>query len=130
MKHWDESTKKQFINICKVNVILTVIENIGFLLLGHWDYSVLAGSLLGLGMTTLFFYSINVSVQKALGYGDPDMAQKSIRASGTGRTLMMAVGIFIAIKVPAINWIAAVIPLVFTRISIMVLHLDPKGEEE
>lgn len=119
---------ENFYKVSKINIILTVIENIGFLVFGHWDFTVLLGSILGLGITTMFFYSICVSVPKALSYADPDMAQKSIKASRTYRTIMMAVGLLIAIKLPFFNAFAAMIPLLFTRISIMVINF--KGEEE
>ncbi len=121
---------KNFYKVSKVNVVLTVIENIGFLILGHWDITVLLGSLLGLGMTTAFFYSICVSVPKALSHDDPDMAQKSIRASRSYRTIMMAVGLLLAIKLPFFNAFAAMIPLVFTRISIMVINFNGEEEDE
>lgn len=119
---------KNFYTVSKINIILTVIENIGFLFFSHWDYTVLLGSLLGLGITTMFFYSICVSVPKALSFADPDMARKSIKASRTYRTIMMAVGMLVAIKLPVFNAFAAMIPLLFTRISIMILNF--KGEEE
>lgn len=119
---------KNFYSVSKINIILTVIENIGFLFFSHWDYTVLLGSLLGLGITTMFFYSICVSVPKALSFADPDMARKSIKASRTYRTIMMAVGMLVAIKLPVFNAFAAMIPLLFTRISIMILNF--KGEEE
>ena len=123
-KNIDES----FFKVSKINILLTVIENIGFAVFGYWDYTVLLGSLLGLLITTVFFYSICVSVPKALQYGDADLAQKSIKASRSLRTIVMAVGLVIAIKVPLFNMYAAMIPLLFTRISITLLNL--KGEEE
>ena len=123
-KNIDES----FFKVSKINILLTVIENIGFAVFGYWDHTVLLGSLLGLLITTVFFYSICVSVPKALQYGDAGLAQKSIKASRSLRTIVMAVGLIIAIKVPLFNMYAAMIPLLFTRISIALLNL--KGEEE
>ena len=117
-----------FFKVSKINILLTVIENIGFAVFGYWNYTVLLGSLLGLFITTVFFYSICVSVPKALRYGDADLAQKSIKASRSLRTIVMAVGLFIAIKLPWFDMYAAMIPLLFTRISIALLNL--KGEEE
>ncbi|MBQ3008896.1 MAG: ATP synthase subunit I [Oscillospiraceae bacterium] len=119
---------ESFGKVTKVNMILTAVENIGFLVFGHWDYTVLLGSLWGLGMTTLFFYMICVSVPRALSTDDPDIATKRLRNSQMERTAMLAVGIFIALKVPHINWPAALIPLLFTRISITLLHLDREEE--
>ena len=123
-KNIDES----FFKVSKINILLTVIENIGFAVFGYWDYTVLLGSLLGLLITTVFFYSICVSVPKALQYGDAELAQKSIRASGSLRTVIMAVGLIAAIKLPWFNLYATAIPLVFTRISIALLNA--KGEED
>ena len=124
LKNIDES----FFKVSKINILLTVIENIGFVVLGRWDYTVLLGSLLGLAITTVFFWSICVSVPKALQYGDAELAQKSIRASRSVRSVVMAVGLLVAIKVPLFNMFAAMIPLVFTRVSIALLNL--KGEED
>ncbi len=119
-----------FMKVSKFNVLLTVILNIVFRIIGKWDYTVLLGSILGLIITTYFYYSICVSVPKALEYGDPELAQKSIRASRSMRTIVMAVGLIIAIKLPWFNICATVVPLLFTRISIAFLHFDTDGEEE
>lgn len=119
-----------FMKVSKFNIALTVILNIVFRVIGRWDYTVLLGSLLGLIITTYFYYSICVSVPKALGYGDPELAQKSIRASRSMRTIVMAVGLIVAIKLPWFNLWATVIPLLFTRISIAMLHIENVGEEE
>ncbi len=119
---------KNFFKVSKINILLTVIENIGFRLFGRWDYTVLLGSLLGLMLTEMFFYSICVSVPKALNYGDAELAQKSIKLSGTVRSVIMAVGLLLAIKLPFFNMFATMIPLLFTRISIALLNA--KGEED
>lgn len=119
---------ENFGKVTKVNAILTAIENAGFLVFGRWNYTVLLGSLWGLGMTTLFFYMICVSVPRALSTDDPDIAAKRLRNSQMERTAMLAVGVFIALKFPHIYWPAALIPLLFTRISITLLHLDREEE--
>lgn len=121
---------ENFAKVSRINILLTVAENIAFLVLGYWDYKVLLGSLLGLLTTTLFFWSICVSVPKALSYGDPELAQKSIRASRQVRTAIMAVCMIVAFKVPVFNWIAALIPLLFTRISISFLNFAREEEAE
>lgn len=121
---------ENFFRVSKINIVLTVIENAGFLLAGYWNLKVLAGSLWGLALTTAFFYSICVSVPKALSYGDSELAQKSIRASRLYRNIMLAIGVVIAMKVPVFNPWAAMIPLLFTRISISVLNFRREEETE
>ena len=119
---------KNFAKVTKVNAILTVRENIGFFVFGRWDYTVVLGSLWGLAMTTIFFYSICVSVPRILAIGDADIAAKRMRTSQMERSVIMGVGIFAAIKIPQIYWPAALIPLLFTRISINLLHLEREEE--
>ncbi len=117
---------KNFEKVTKFNILLTVIENIIFFLVKKWDYTVLTGSLWGLVMTSVFFYMICVSVPRALAMEDPDIAAKRIRASQLERLGVLAVGIFAAIKISWINWPAALIPLLFTRISIVLLNFTDK----
>lgn len=119
---------KNFEKVTKVNVILTIIENIVFFVIGRWNHTVLIGSLWGLALTCIFFYMICVSVPRALAMEDPDLAAKHMRTSQLERTRILGVGIFVAIKAPFIYWPAALIPLLFTRISISVLHLEREEE--
>ena len=130
MQNNSHKLDENFFKVSKVNIALTIVENIVFRVLGYWEIKVLAGSLWGLALTTAFFYSICVSVPKALAYGDPELAQKSIRASRTYRNIMLAVGVVIAMKVPVFNRWAAMIPLLFTRISISVLNFTREEEAE
>ena len=130
MQNSNHKIDENFFKVTKINIALTIVENIAFAVLGYWSIKVLAGSVWGLALTTAFFYSICISVPKALAYGDPELAQKSIRASRSVRTIVMAVGLIIAIKVPIFNMWAAMIPLLFTRISIAFLYINTDGEEE
>lgn len=119
---------KNFEKVAKSNAVLTALENIGFLVFGRWSYTVLLGSLWGFLMTTIFFYMICVSVPRALALEDPDEASKRIRASRMERTAVLTIGIIAAIKFPYFYWPAALIPLLFTRISISLLHLEREEE--
>lgn len=121
---------KHFVKVTKFNVVLTAVENVVFLLLGKWDFTVLIGSLWGLLMTSLYFYLICVSVPRALNNEDPNVARKHIQATYIERMLVVILGVVIAFKVSFIHSWAAVIPLLFTRISISVLYYNNSGEEE
>lgn len=130
MQNSNHKIDENFFKVTKINIVLTIAENIAFAVLGYWSIKVLAGSVWGLALTTAFFYSICISVPKALAYGDPELAQKSIRASRTFRNIMLAVGVVIAMKVPVFDRWAAMIPLLFTRISISVLNFRREEETE
>lgn len=121
---------KHFVKVTKFNAVLTAVENVVFLLLSKWDFTVLIGSLWGLLMTSLYFYLICVSVPRALNNEDPNVARKHIQATYIERMLIVVLGVVIAFKVPFIHSWAAVIPLLFTRISISILYYKNNGEEE
>lgn len=118
---------KQFEKVTKINVVLTAIENAAFLLLGKWDITVLIGSVWGLILTSIFFYQICISIPKALEM-EPEVASKHVKSGQVERLLILGIGIVGAFKLDFINRWAAIIPLLFTRISIMIMNF--KGEEE
>lgn len=121
---------KHFVRVTKFNAVLTAVENVVFLLLSKWDFTVLIGSLWGLLMTSAYFYLICVSVPRALNNTDANVARKHIQATYLERMLVIALGVIIAFKVSFIHSWAAVIPLLFTRISISILYYKNNGEEE
>lgn len=129
MRKMDSNVIKQFEKVSGLNFALTVVENIVFLMLKKWDYTVLLGSLWGFVIACVFFYLICTSVTKALESEDPEIASKYMRATYIERMLVMAGGIIVALKVSVFNWIAAVIPLLFTRLSITLLHNKIVEEE-
>lgn len=123
-------TKKHFKKVSMVNLALTAVENVVFLLLKKWDIAVLLGSLWGFAMTCIFFYLICISVPRALASEDPEVAQKYMRVTYIERMLILLVGVVLAFKLPFINGVAALIPLLFTRLSITLLHSKLESEEE
>ncbi len=128
MKNMRPEVAHQFNEISKINFILTAIENLGFIIFAKWDYTVLIGSLWGLLMTEIFFYLISVTVPKALRYGDTEMAQKAVRVSNIERLFILGVGIVMAFKLNFINAVAALIPLLFTGISIKIYNFRRREE--
>ena len=128
MSKMDPAAVKQFEKVTKLNFVLTAIENIVFMVMGKWDVTVLLGSLWGLALTSFFFYRICITIPQALHMEDADLAAKHVTNSQTERLLVLGVGIVAAFKLEFINRWAAIIPLIFTRISIIILNF--KGEEE
>lgn len=127
MSKFDPVVISQAKQISAINLILTAIENVVFLVLGKWDYTVLLGSLFGWFIACLVFVLIGVSVQKAM-QKDSHEAQNYMKLTYMGRMAVMAAGIFLAIKLSIFNWIAAILPLAFTRISIALLNLKKKED--
>ena len=128
MRITDPVALKQFKRVVKINSLLTIIENIGFLIFGKWDYTVLLGSLWGLLLACFFFYKICVSVPQILNMENPNMASRHAVTSQTQRLFVTGAGIFVAFKVSFINAMAAIIPLFFTRVAIVLINLIYKEE--
>ncbi len=120
---------KNFIKVTKINIILTIIENIGFFAYGYWNIKVLIGSIWGLALTSLFFFMICVSIEQILRPENSEDAAKMLKKGQGMRMLVLAVGIVGALKRPFLYWPAALIPLIFTRISAGIVGLTSKEEE-
>lgn len=123
----DAAVKTETKTIALYNFLLTVLENLIFLVLGYWDITVLAGSAYGWAISCLCFLLIGISVQKAM-QKDPKRAQAYMQTTYMGRMIFSAIAIVIAMKIPFFNWISAILPFVFTRISISLIGFIKKGE--
>ncbi len=123
----DPETMSQLKKVVVLDLVFTVIENLGFLLFGRWDISVLAGSALGFAVCVVYFVMLCMSVPRALESGDIDMAKRYVSRTRLSRLLVIGVGVFVAIKVSYFNTFAALIPILFfNRLAITLIR--PKGE--
>lgn len=130
--------------------ILTVLMVGVFLIIGMFDATVLAGAVIGGAFAVLNFFLMAMSVQKAaeLMNGvqlppeevgedgetvdkplspEATKARQKMQLSYTGRMLLTVVFAIIALLVPAIHPVAALIPLLFPRIVIMIQGLVQKN---
>ncbi|MGN1098285.1 MAG: ATP synthase subunit I [Clostridia bacterium] len=104
-----------------VSLILSLIWDISFL-------KALAGDVLGCLCAILNFYLLAKSVEKSLSK-DVKGAQAHMSLTYMGRLLLTAAVVIIAIKLPRIfNLWAAVIPLIFPRVAIMLTNLKSKNK--
>lgn len=117
--------KENFKKIALYNLGLTVIENAVFFAVGYWTSEVLFGSLLGYTATVINFLWLGLSVQKAMEK-EQKSAQIYMQSTYNGRLILLAVFFAAAVFIPVFNWLAAVIPFVFTRISIMIINFVNK----
>ena len=129
-KKIDPTVKKETKYIALMVVILTVLMEAVFLVLRRWDMTVLWGGLLGACVAILNFFLMGLTVQKAVGKEEKD-AQQLMKVSQSGRMLMQLAFAAIAAALPgAFNLIAALLPLLFPRIGVMLrsVVLKNKGE--
>ena len=130
--------------------ILTVLMVGVFLIIGMFDTTVLAGAVFGGAFAVLNFFLMAMSVQKAaeLMNGvqlppeevgedgevvDKPLSPEAIKAkqkmqlSYTGRMLLTVVFAIVALLVPGIHPVAALLPLLFPRIVITIQGLVQKN---
>lgn len=117
-------------NIIKVSMgvlILTALMLVIFAVIKKFDITVLWGALLGCGFTILSFLMLSVSVQMSVDRSK-NGAQGLMGISYTVRLMLTATMVILAIKLPVFNYIAAVIPLIFPRLVIMILNIGKRGK--
>ena len=115
--------------IVAIGVLVCAAAMVGvFAALGYFQMNVLWGALAGSLVTggNYFFLAVTVSLaaDKATE-GQVQQAQKMIRLSSTVRLAVMAVALFVCIKLGA-NILALVLPLVFERPVLMVAEFFRK----
>lgn len=103
-------------------IILSVVMEAVFLIIGMWDYKVLLGNLFGGAVAVLNFLLMGITVQKAVMKDEKDAAA-SMKLSQTLRNLMLLIAAVLAITLPFFNAAAAIIPLFFPRIAIVFVPL-------
>ena len=130
----DPTVKKETRLIAAWTAGLTVLMESIFLILRQWDLRVLFGGMLGAFFAVLNFFLMGLGIQKALTQEAGD-AKNLMKLSQSLRLLMLGLVLVLAFSVPAFNPLAAVIPLFFPRIAILLRPLyDPdfrkNGENE
>lgn len=111
-------------------IILSVVMEAVFLIIGVWDYKVLLGNLFGGAVAVLNFLLMGITVQKAV-MKDENGAATSMKLSQTLRNLMLLIAAVLAITLPFFNAATAIIPLFFPRIAIAFVPLrDRKANNE
>lgn len=112
--------KKDILKVISGTVVLAVMMNIVFLIIGRFDMTVVCGALLGVGCASLNFCLLALTLTKYLDSGKS--AAALVSSSYILRILFIACVVIFAIKSPHFNYIATVISLVFPRVIITVLE--------
>ena len=106
-------------------IILSMLMESVFLIIGKWNLTVLFGNILGAAVAVLNFFLLGLTVQKAV-LQDEKKAAVTMKFSQMGRLFLMfaiAIIVFCVNKyaAPVFNLIAVVIPYIFPRIAIALL---------
>lgn len=129
MKKLDPVVVKETKYILYFTLIFSVLMQAVFLIIGHWDETVIFGNILGIVASVGNFLLMGITVQKALVKEEKD-ATNLVKLSQYLRLLMLFGIAMIGYFLPFINTAAVVIPYLFPRIAIMIRSLTLKGKGE
>lgn len=130
MKKISRTILKETAYIAMFSLILSVLMQSIFLIIGKWNLTVLFGNILGLAATVLNFFFLGLTVQKAVAQ-DEKKAAVTMKFSQMLRMLMLFVFAIVAFCInkhaaPVFNMIAVVVPYIFPRIAIALLPVFRK----
>ena len=116
-----ESVYRDALKVSAVIFILGIIEFILFSVFAGIHLNIFIGTVYGCAFASANFFYLARCVNKCVEK-EEKAAKAYMSATYTSRMLLTAVMIVIAAKVSLIHFWAAIIPLVFTRISVMAVQ--------
>ena len=125
----DPTVKKETIYVCVVTLILSMLMESVFLILRHWQLTVLFGNLVGAGVGILNFFLLGLSVQKAVK-SEEKKAKEILRASHTLRYALMVILVVTAVLIPSVfdMW-ATLISLLFATVAVYTRAIFNKDKK-
>lgn len=113
----DTIVMKETKSLALVVLILSALLEAVYLIIGHWNYTVLLGNILGGGVGLLNFFLMGISLQKALSKQVSD-AKATARLSQTYRNIMILAVLAIAYLAPCFDIIPTIISLFFATLGV------------
>jgi len=114
----DPAVKKETLYIAAWVILLSLVMEAVFLLIGQWNPSVLLGNLGGAAAAVGNYFLLALTVSRAVSSGKPEEAARRVKATATLRLLGCAGVCALMIGVFKTNVYATVIPLLFPRIGL------------
>ena len=115
--------KKEAGYIAAGTVVLSALVQIVWAVFFKYDLSVFLGGLWGGTFAVVNFVLMGLTVQKVARESDQLAAKRRMQASYQMRMILIILTTVLAIIVPGISWVMAVISLFFPRLTILVMPL-------
>ncbi|MEG2595454.1 MAG: ATP synthase subunit I [Ruthenibacterium sp.] len=115
--------KQETLHICLGVLALSGVMNLVFALFGKWSLGVLWGTLLGGGWAVCNFFLLGLSVQQMTADPSEKRGKLKLQLSYSLRMLGTLVVVVLAVKLKCFVWLAAVLPLFFPRITILIMQM-------
>ena len=122
MKKFDPAVRAQLLYVAAATLILSVLLQAVFLVIGYWDYTVLLGNLYGMAVAILNFFLLALTVMRAVEKEEKQAGQM-LRASQAGRLFLQFVLALVGALVPVFHTVAVLIPFLFPRVAISLYPL-------
>lgn len=121
---------KETVHITLGVVVLSVLMQLVFLLIGKWDMTVLCGTLLGSTYSILNFFILGLTVQKVANEGNEKQGKNWMQFSYSCRMMGTMLVVFMGLSMPWFNWVAVFLPQLFPRITIAAMGFTGKKAKE
>ena len=118
-----QATRRETGHIALGVLAFSAVMELVFLLIGRWEVGVLWGNLLGGSFAIGNFFLLGLTVQTIANESDEKRAKLKLQGSYSLRMLLTLGVIVLAVKVPLFTWPAAVIPLLFPRLTILAMQM-------
>ena len=117
MKKIDKVVLKETVYIALSVLVLSMLLQAIFLIIGKWDITVLFGNLLSAVAAVLNFFFMGLTVQSCISKDEKERKQ-TMKASNAIRMLGLFVVGLTGLLLPVFNTIAVIVPFFFPRIAI------------
>ena len=118
MARLDPAVKKETLYTAVWVLVLSLLMQAVFLVIGQWSPAVLLGNLGGALIAVGSYFLLGVTVSRAIARGKPEEAARRVKASAGLRLAGSALLCVLLVAVCGTNVYATVIPLLFPRIGL------------
>lgn len=117
MKAIDKTVRQETRYIALCELLLSVLLQAVFLVIGQWNYTVLLGNLLSGGAAVLNFFLMGVTIQEATNREEKN-ARTLMRLSQSLRMVALFAAAALGVLLPCFNTVTALVPLFFPRLAV------------
>ena len=128
MKKIDAVVRRETLYVAAWTLILSVLMEAVFLVIGKWNVTVLFGNMLGIFAAVLNFFLMGLTVQGAVSKEEKE-ARDLMKLSMTLRNLLLVVVMVVGFVAPCFDVIAVLIPLLFPSVAVKMRPMFMKSAD-
>ena len=117
MKAIDKTVRQETGYIALCELLLGVLLQAVFLVIGQWNYTVLLGNLLSGGAAVLNFFLMGLTIQEATNREEKN-ARTLMRLSQSLRMVALFAAAALGVLLSCFNTVTALVPLFFPRLAV------------